>query len=257
MSATSIFNRLQNVLPTSKGAGKPLLSLSSAGSIGSQRQMQALKAKEVLTLEEAGQLLRVDPQVLLLEVTKGTIPGCHLGEEWRFSATALIGILSSCLPEDSVNLELVPDSDWEYSGAWITCIEIRQLIREIQEMMLSGQSIHDLVAASSYEQLCKVLRQFYRQTETREEDLQYQYFREIGEWKKRAQAHYWEYKLSLGTWVTGNSPQYKLLFENLSTGAMVTHSDELPVQTEWTPLEEFWIDSRRYDIAYFKTPEVS
>lgn len=258
MSATTFLNRLQNFLPVARITGQPIdPNPALAESTLSQRQRQALKAREILALEEAAQYLRVHPQVLVAEVAKGIIPGCQLGGEWRFSVTALEWALSRCLTGDSVNLESTPDANWEYADTWITCIEIRQLVRGIQEMMLSGQSIHDLVAAPSYKQLCKVLRQFYRQTETREEDLQYQYFHEIGEWKKKAQSHYWEYKLSLGTWITGNSPQYQLLFENLSTGAMITHSNELPVQTEWTPLEEFWKDSRRYDIAYFKTPERS
>lgn len=256
MSATSIFSRLQTILPVAKVTRKPLaFSSSPVNSINFQQQKRRMKTKEVLTLEEAAQYLQIDPQTLVLEVTRGVIPGCQLGGKWRFSVTALEKALSKYLEGNNVNFELIPDPDWEYSDTWTTCIEIRQIIRTVQEMMLSGHNIHDLVVASPYQWLGKLLRQFYQQTETREEELQYQYFHEISVWKKRAQNYYWNYKLSLGTCVSGGIPKYQLLFQDLSSSEMVTDTSELPVQNEWASLDEFWHDSRRYDFKYFRTPK--
>jgi excisionase family DNA binding protein len=45
---------------------------------------------EVLTLEEAAALLRVDPAVLAERAGAGELPGRRLGSEWRFVRTALI-----------------------------------------------------------------------------------------------------------------------------------------------------------------------
>lgn len=45
---------------------------------------------EVITLEEAAALLRVLPAALLARAERGDIPGRRLGEEWRFSRSALL-----------------------------------------------------------------------------------------------------------------------------------------------------------------------
>jgi hypothetical protein len=253
MSAITIFSRLQNLLHTTNPEDKKLnYSSFQAESITSTHPTQGMRT-EILTLGEAATYLRVDPHALLGEVTQGSIPACQIGGEWRFSLTAIESALNTHLSRGSIDLEQIPNHDWEYAEAWTTCIKIRRLVREIQEMMHSGHTIHELVVAPSFEEFTKVLKDFYRQTETREEGLQYQYFQEIGDWKKNAQNYYKNYELTLGTWVFRNSPQYQLLFQDLAGGEMVTNSSELPVQTEWTPLEDFWKDSRRYDYKYYKT----
>jgi Helix-turn-helix domain len=47
-------------------------------------------APEVLTLEEAAALLRVEPESLSAEATAAKVPGRQLGQEWRFSRVALL-----------------------------------------------------------------------------------------------------------------------------------------------------------------------
>jgi excisionase family DNA binding protein len=46
--------------------------------------------EEVLTLEEAGALLRLDPQAVLARARAGELPGRAFGEEWRFARSALL-----------------------------------------------------------------------------------------------------------------------------------------------------------------------
>ncbi|MFZ0384771.1 MAG: helix-turn-helix domain-containing protein [Solirubrobacteraceae bacterium] len=47
-------------------------------------------AAEVLTLEEAAALLRVEAGALLTIAARGELPGQQIGEQWRFSRTALL-----------------------------------------------------------------------------------------------------------------------------------------------------------------------
>ena len=49
---------------------------------------------EVLTLEEAAQLLRVDADKLAQLAKKGEVPGRQLGDEWRFARARLLNWLS-------------------------------------------------------------------------------------------------------------------------------------------------------------------
>jgi len=50
---------------------------------------------EVLTLEEAAELLRVAPDALRGRVEAGDVPGRRLGDEWRFSREALLAWLGA------------------------------------------------------------------------------------------------------------------------------------------------------------------
>jgi len=52
-------------------------------------------APEVLTLEEAAELLRVDAGALRTWAEDGTVPGRRLGEDWRFRRDALLDWLSA------------------------------------------------------------------------------------------------------------------------------------------------------------------
>jgi excisionase family DNA binding protein len=47
-------------------------------------------APEVLTLDEAAALLRVEPAPLLALAERGELPGQQIGEQWRFSRTAVL-----------------------------------------------------------------------------------------------------------------------------------------------------------------------
>jgi excisionase family DNA binding protein len=45
--------------------------------------------KEILTLEEAAEYLRMNPEVLRRHVKKGDIPGKQIGRVWKFSKRLL------------------------------------------------------------------------------------------------------------------------------------------------------------------------
>lgn len=48
----------------------------------------------VLTLEEAAELLRVEPDVVLALAEAGDLPARRVGEQWRLSREALLGWLA-------------------------------------------------------------------------------------------------------------------------------------------------------------------
>ncbi|MBO0767799.1 MAG: helix-turn-helix domain-containing protein [Solirubrobacterales bacterium] len=50
---------------------------------------------EILTLEEAAALLRIDPSDLQQAAVAGQLPGRLLGQEWRFSREALLAWLAN------------------------------------------------------------------------------------------------------------------------------------------------------------------
>lgn len=50
---------------------------------------------QVLTLEQAAELLQVEPQTVAKMAEAGALPGRQLGDEWRFARTALIDWLST------------------------------------------------------------------------------------------------------------------------------------------------------------------
>jgi excisionase family DNA binding protein len=50
---------------------------------------------EVMTVEEAADLLRVDPEQLAKLAESGEIPGRKLGDEWRFTRTRLLDWLGN------------------------------------------------------------------------------------------------------------------------------------------------------------------
>ncbi len=50
--------------------------------------------QEVMTLEEAGALLRLPTDVVRAGAAAGELPGRAFGEEWRFSRTALLAWLA-------------------------------------------------------------------------------------------------------------------------------------------------------------------
>lgn len=271
MNATSLLTRLQNVLPSTKRTHKPLnLSFSPVQSVNSQSLDQALKNREILTLEEAAQYLQIDPQVLLAEVTEGNIPGCKLGEEWRFSASALEKVMSKeqavkvtkissifnenlfpdCLSEEllrQIEFDITPPRTWEYYSAWMICIEIRRLAIDLQEKMFSGVLLHDLVTASTLDRLAEKWSELWHQTYYKDEDLQYRAFYDLWQWHKKAECYYADYKVFLGTRITREKAEYKLTFIGRRSGELVLQSDTLPVQVNWSPVEVFWQDSRRYD----------
>ncbi|WP_193200722.1 pentapeptide repeat-containing protein [Nostoc sp. MG11] len=57
-------------------------------------QLQTLRQKDILTLEEASLYLDIQPGMLLEEVGLGKLPGGQLAEKWRFCKDALINHFS-------------------------------------------------------------------------------------------------------------------------------------------------------------------
>jgi excisionase family DNA binding protein len=53
------------------------------------------RAPEVLTPDEAAELLQVQPEVVLQLARSGELPGRELGDEWRFARTALLAWLGA------------------------------------------------------------------------------------------------------------------------------------------------------------------
>ncbi len=49
---------------------------------------------EVLTADEAAELLRTDPATVIAMAKEGTLPGRKLGEDWRFTREAILHWLS-------------------------------------------------------------------------------------------------------------------------------------------------------------------
>jgi len=54
---------------------------------------------EVLTPDEAAQLLKVSKKTLLRHARAGRIPGAKLGRMWRFRRTELLELLTPTTPE--------------------------------------------------------------------------------------------------------------------------------------------------------------
>jgi excisionase family DNA binding protein len=50
---------------------------------------------EVMTVDEAAELLRIEPDQLAKLVESGDVPGRKLGDEWRFTRTALLNWLGN------------------------------------------------------------------------------------------------------------------------------------------------------------------
>src|SRR3954452_22228097 len=58
-------------------------------------------APEVLTAEEAAELLRTDPATVIGMATDGTLPGRKLGDDWRFTREAIMRWLGHDENEES------------------------------------------------------------------------------------------------------------------------------------------------------------
>ena len=54
-----------------------------------------LEETEVMTLDEASALLRIEPDQLAKLAESGNVPGRKLGNDWRFARTALLNWLSN------------------------------------------------------------------------------------------------------------------------------------------------------------------
>jgi excisionase family DNA binding protein len=59
-----------------------------------RHSFRAVGLQEVLTLEQAAELLQVEEELVRTLAEEGTVPGRLLGSEWRFSLRALLAWLS-------------------------------------------------------------------------------------------------------------------------------------------------------------------
>jgi len=64
-------------------------------------QQATASAREVLSGEQAAELLQVSPEVVQRLAARGELPGRKLAGEWRFSRAALLAWLAHALPEGS------------------------------------------------------------------------------------------------------------------------------------------------------------
>ena len=110
-------------------------------------------------------------------------------------------------------------------------------------------NLHELVEKPTLNKLAEEIQELWWQTAVREEDLQIQHFDKLWDWEKKAKQHYSTFNLSLTTRVFNCRPEYKLTFQNFWNGEIISQSDQLPVQAQWCPVDNFWLDSRRYDYA--------
>lgn len=71
---------------------RPLVDDPDAMTVG-HHSFTPAPAAEVLTLDDAAQLLRVSPAALLERAENGDVPARRIGDEWRFSRAALLAWL--------------------------------------------------------------------------------------------------------------------------------------------------------------------
>ena len=59
------------------------------------------EAAEVLTVEQAAELLQTDPEAVRALADAGELPGRKIGDEWRFLRRAVLAWLGAAAPPDS------------------------------------------------------------------------------------------------------------------------------------------------------------
>ena len=160
---------------------------------------------EILLPAQAAAFLGVTEEQLHNAVCQGYLPGACIDGQWRFSQSALIDALRVQRFAVDSPPELVLDPASDYAEAWSTCIKMRRVIETVQKLMLAGHNIHDLVDSPYFKRVYETYREFYEQTEAREEELGYQIFKDIEQWVKTARSYYWNYELSLSTSITAVS----------------------------------------------------
>jgi excisionase family DNA binding protein len=66
--------------------------------VGAHEFRPAVASADVLTLDEAAELLRVEPRTIRELAVRGELPGRKLGREWRFARQALLEWLGASEP---------------------------------------------------------------------------------------------------------------------------------------------------------------
>jgi excisionase family DNA binding protein len=90
-----VANLVENHLNTAAGTRRVVVeSLDDTLTVG-HHSFTPIDDFEVLTLDEAADLLRVDTEELAKLAESGEIPGRKLGEEWRFTRTRLLDWLGN------------------------------------------------------------------------------------------------------------------------------------------------------------------
>src|SRR4051794_14837488 len=90
-----VANLVENHLDPAAGTRRVVVeSLDDTLTVG-HHSFTPIDDFEVLTLDEAADLLRVDAEQLAKLAESGEIPGRKLGEEWRFTRTRLLDWLGN------------------------------------------------------------------------------------------------------------------------------------------------------------------
>jgi len=91
---------VENHLPHVAGTRRVVVeSLDDSLTVG-QHSFTPIEELEVMTLGEAAQLLRIDADELTKLAESGEVPGRKLGDDWRFTRTALLNWLGDTDEED-------------------------------------------------------------------------------------------------------------------------------------------------------------
>ena len=83
-----------DTLSQRRRAGTAILAGESGPKLGSH-SFQPYDPPEVLNLEQAGELLQVEAGLVARLAEDGELPGRKLGDDWRFSRTALLTWLAA------------------------------------------------------------------------------------------------------------------------------------------------------------------
>ena len=73
------------------------------------RESEVLQKEDVLTVDEASELLRVSVNSIRASLAKGQLPGAKVGREWRLSRHALAEYLSQYAGRDRDENDLEDD----------------------------------------------------------------------------------------------------------------------------------------------------
>ena len=73
------------------------------------RESEVLQKEDVLTVDEASELLRVSVNSIRASLAKGQLPGAKVGREWRLSRHALAEYLSQYAVRDRDENDLEED----------------------------------------------------------------------------------------------------------------------------------------------------
>jgi excisionase family DNA binding protein len=72
------------------GPGRVTVELPAEGLTVGRHEFRPVTPPEVLTVADAAELLRVEPDAVRALAESGELPGRRVGEDWRFARAALL-----------------------------------------------------------------------------------------------------------------------------------------------------------------------